>query len=75
LFNNKDIKINNNLNKIFDEDSEYSDSSPKIIIEHKKTNYYDLNSFLNRQYINKDEEQYSKKKRLKIIDAVEINNK
>ena len=36
LFNNKDIKINNNLNKIFDKDSEYSDSIPKIIIEHKK---------------------------------------
>jgi hypothetical protein len=27
LFNNKDIKINNNLNKIFDKDSEYSDSN------------------------------------------------
>ena len=75
LFNNKDIKINNNLNKIFDEESEYSDSSQKIIIVHKKNNYYDLNSFLNKQYINKDEEQYFQKKRLKIIDAVEKSNK
>ena len=75
LFGKKNNQFKNNLNSIFDENSEYSDSSRKIIILRKKSKCYGLNNVLTQQYISKDEEDYIQKKRFKLIQEVEKSNK
>ena len=75
---NKDIEYRSNLsNNNLDNSSEYFCSSQKIIILHKNkpNNYYDLNTILNRKFLDKEEDKYIAKKRMKIIENVEKSNK
>ena len=73
---NKDIEFKNNLSNL-DNSSEYFGSSEKIIILHKNkpNNYYDLNTILNRKFLDKDEDKYIAKQRMKMIEKVEKSNK
>ena len=75
---NKDIEYrSNSSNNNLDNSSEYFCSSQKIIILHKNkpNNYYDLNTILNRKFLDKEEDKYISKKRMKIFKNVEKSNK
>ena len=75
LFYNTFINHNKyNINKT-NTDSEYLEHSDKIIILQSNPSYYHINSIINKKYVNKDEDDYLKKKRLKIFQEVENFNK
>ena len=75
LFYNTFINHNKyNINKT-NTDSEYLEHSDKIIILQSNPSYYHINSIINKKYVNKDEDDYLKKKRLKIFQEVENVNK
>ena len=75
LFYNTIAKKNNNNNFNIDNDyytdKEYKEQNKKSIFNNFTSPYYNINSIFNKIYINKDEEKYMKKKRLKLIDQTE----